>query len=104
LRQLRRSYAALRDELIAQTTRYWGSSVRLGPSQAGLHLVAHVAERIDDEALARRVHELPIGVAPLSRYYLARRRRSGLLIGFATADVATIAKFARRLAPELVNR
>jgi GntR family transcriptional regulator/MocR family aminotransferase len=104
LRQLRRSYAALRDELIAQTTRYWGSSVRLGPSQAGLHLVAHVAERIDDEALARRVHELPVGVAPLSRYYLARRRRSGLLIGFATADVATIAKFARRLAPELVNR
>ncbi len=100
VRQARQHFASCRDALVESVREHWGDAVRLGPSSTGLHVVAHLPRRTDD----RRLAEQPVrglSVAPLSRYYLGRKKRSGLLLGYGTATPEQIRAAIRafRLAP-----
>jgi GntR family transcriptional regulator/MocR family aminotransferase len=100
IRQARQHFASCRDALVESVTTQWGTAVRLGPSSTGLHVVAHLPGRIDDRPLAEQPVK-GLSVAALSRYYLGRRKKKGLLLGYGTATPDEIRAAIRRLRPSL---
>lgn len=101
LRRARQHYAARRDALLAATAACWGDRAQLGPSDTGLHLVAHLPPGADDERIARAAPASAMGVAPLSHYYFGPTKRSGLLLSFGAATPELIRRTVQALAPHL---
>ena len=103
LRQARRFYANCRDALKREVEAHWGGRVRVGPADAGLHLVVHLPRGTDDVAVARAAGGHGLGVGALSRYYLASRAPRGLLLSYGAASPEVIVRAVAALAP-LVRR
>lgn len=103
VRQARQRYAAGRDLLVRSITETWGNAVRLGPSEAGLHLVAHLPAGTDDVRIAGAASGAGLGIAPLSSYYLGAGARAGLLLGYGAARPAAIPATIRTLAPHVTR-
>ena len=61
--------------------------------------MAHLNQGLDDRAIARSVEVHGMGLAPLSRYYAGKRRRSGLLLNYGAASLPAIAECVSRLTP-----
>ena len=101
IRRTRRVYARRMSALMAESHRF-GDLLTLTPTTAGMHIVADLGPRLakkhSDRAVAAAAQEAGILVAPLADYYVARPRRSGLLLGFAGFPEAQIATAARKLA------
>lgn len=103
LRQAREHYARCRDLLVARIGRRWGPRVRLGPSDTGLHLVAHLAGKQDDRALAAAAVTPGLGVAPLSRYYAGKSKRRGLLLSYGACSLEQLSAGVDALAASVVR-
>ena len=103
LRQARRRYAGCRDALVGGIATAWGDAVRLGPSDTGLHLAAHLPEGSDDVRIARAAPEGDVGVTPLSDYYHGGARRPGLLLSYGAATPEGIRRAVEGLAPHVVR-
>lgn len=101
LRQARHHYSACRDVLVDAIGAHWGDIVRLGPSDTGLHLMAHLAQGTSDIALMQSAPSGGIGVTALSRYYYGRARGRGLLLSYGSIAPERIARSVRALAPIL---
>ncbi|QHI98837.1 aminotransferase class I/II-fold pyridoxal phosphate-dependent enzyme [Xylophilus rhododendri] len=85
IRKMRLVYAARRAFLIALVQQWLGADwIHEYDTGAGLHLVLALPEGMDDVAVTEACAAQGVLVRPLSRYYLGRRRRSGLLLGFAS--------------------
>jgi GntR family transcriptional regulator/MocR family aminotransferase len=82
VRRMRTLYGERRDVLMEALEAQLGGSVTLGPTDAGMHAVAHLDGRYDDLALVARAAEAGFGVGALSRQYLRRLPPAGLLLGF----------------------
>jgi GntR family transcriptional regulator / MocR family aminotransferase len=104
LRQARGVYAARRDALLRQVDRDWRTSVRLGPSATGLHLIALLPKGSDDRRVARAAPAGGMAVAPLSEYYRAEPKRPGLLLNFGSATLERIRHTVQALAPVVVRQ
>jgi GntR family transcriptional regulator / MocR family aminotransferase len=86
LRSARRSYAARRDALVKAVADSWNGQATLGPTNTGLHGVAHLHGALDDERIAAAA--LPtggLGVSPLSRYYAASPASRGLMLNYGAS-------------------
>lgn len=101
LRQARQACATRREVLLRHVASTWSSAVRLGPSDTGLHVVAHLPTGADDQRLARAAPAGAMGVAPLSHYYRGGRPRRGLLLSYGAADPDRIRRTVEALAPHL---
>jgi GntR family transcriptional regulator/MocR family aminotransferase len=102
LRLAREHYRARRDAVLASVAASWGDRVRLGPSDTGLHVVAHLPAGADDQRIARAAPAGAMGVVPLSHYYLRGRAKGvGLLLSFGAVDPAGIRRTVEALAPLL---
>jgi GntR family transcriptional regulator/MocR family aminotransferase len=99
LRRVREHYLLRRDALLRAIAGSWGDRVRLGPSDTGLHLMAHLPPGSDDQRIARAAPRGGMGVAPLSHYYLNRTSRAGLLLSFGAATPERIRRTVQALAP-----
>jgi GntR family transcriptional regulator/MocR family aminotransferase len=96
IRQARQHFANCRDALVEAVHERWPSHVRLGASSTGLHVVVHLPDRVDDRPLAQ--HPLPgLNIAPLSRYYLGRRKKKGLLLNYGAATPEQVRAAVARL-------
>ncbi len=104
LRKAREEYAWKRDRLVEHIARAWGDAVTLGPSSAGLHLVAHLPDGTDDLALAREVADSGLGVSALSRYYDGPSSSPGLLISYGAPSTTALAAGVDRLTPLVTAR
>ena len=100
LRRMRGVYAARRDVLV-QRLEALSPQLRVGASDTGLHLVAHLPSTADDVALAAAASGFGLGVAPLSNYYASRTRRRGLLLTFGATSPMEIGASIDALAPML---
>jgi GntR family transcriptional regulator/MocR family aminotransferase len=103
VRQARHLYATKRDLLIRTIAELWGSAVRLGPTSAGLHVVAYLPAGTDDGALARASEGQGMSVRALSTYAVGPARPPGLILSFGAASpggirasVAALARAIRR--------
>ncbi|MBK8006513.1 MAG: PLP-dependent aminotransferase family protein [Gemmatimonadetes bacterium] len=104
LRQARQHYAACRDALVASITTQWGPAVTLGPSDTGLHLMAHLPDGAPDAAIAEAATAQCLGVLPLTRYLAAPSRRRGLLLSYVAGTPARIPADVAALAPAVRGR
>ncbi|MFN0099011.1 MAG: PLP-dependent aminotransferase family protein [Gemmatimonadaceae bacterium] len=100
LRRMRGVYAARRDALVTRLEAL-APRLRVGASDTGLHLVAHLPSMADDLALAAAASGFGLGVAPLSNYYASRERRRGLLMTFGATSPMEIAASIDALAAML---
>jgi GntR family transcriptional regulator / MocR family aminotransferase len=98
LRQARAHFEQCRDSLVQSIRSEWGSPVRVGPCDTGLHLVAHLPGGVDDARLARRAVGHGLGVGPLSRHYAQPTTERGLLLSYAGATPASIERGVAALA------
>jgi GntR family transcriptional regulator/MocR family aminotransferase len=70
----------------------------LAPADAGMHLVAGLADGLDDRTLASNAKKRGIQAPALSTFFQGEATRSGLLLGYAGVDHPTIVSAARTLA------
>ncbi|WP_248730210.1 PLP-dependent aminotransferase family protein [Vreelandella populi] len=64
----------------------------LSQGQAGMHLVARLDSLEQERWLVERGHEQGIALSALSRFYLGEEKMPGLVLGYAGADEAEIAR------------
>lgn len=101
LRQAREYYATCRDALVRRVAEHWGTALRLGPRDTGLHLVAYLPPRANDTGLVRALPEAGFGVSALSRYYYGEARDRGLLLFYGATTPDRIGRGVRLLAPQV---
>jgi GntR family transcriptional regulator/MocR family aminotransferase len=101
LRHMRGVYRERRDALRAAAAEHLAGRVRLGPADAGMHVVAWLERERDDRAAARRCGAAGLDVPPLSRYYVARPPAPGLLIHYAGTPPRELRQGIRTLADAL---
>lgn len=83
IRRMRLVYARRRAMLASLISSHLGSSfLSDSASNAGLHLVLHLPDDVDDVAVAALAQTRGIFTRPLSQYYLGSPQR-GLLLGYA---------------------
>ncbi len=67
-----------------------GDRLTLMPADAGMHLVARLQDGVDDQAISEAAARAGVQAPPLSRHFRGRPKISGLVLGYAGADVPTI--------------
>ena len=99
LRQTRIRNAARRDALIGALEKFLSPEVEVHGSPSGLHLLAWVNARTEQqvETIVRGAAQKGVGVYPVSPYYLHRAARPGLLFGFTALPPEEIYEGIRRL-------
>ena len=84
IRRTRRLYADKQSVLRAAIARRFGDALPISTHEAGLHLVLHLPDGLDDVLLCEQAGAEGVVVRPLSRHYLQRQgTRQGLLLGYA---------------------
>ncbi len=84
IRRTRRLYADKQSVLRAAIARRFGDALPISTHEAGLHLVLHLPDGLDDVLLCAQAGAEGVVVRPLSRHYLQRQgTRQGLLLGYA---------------------
>ena len=94
LRRTRLLYSARQEALIAGLDRHLSPWLESARDPGGMHLIARpvapIAPAFDDRAITAAAAKARIAVAPLSACYAARRRRHGLILGYAGTPEAEI--------------
>lgn len=93
IRKMRVVYARRRDWLRKLIIKYLGRSfLSKEDSHAGLHLVLHLPQAMDDVEVVGRLKEAGILCKPLSAYYSTEPKQKGLLLGYAAVEEDVIQK------------
>lgn len=99
LRRVLRVYRGRRDRLLAALARHLPDFAPIA-APAGLHVAGWLPARTDAAALAARLLDDGVAVAPLAPYY-RRRARAGLAFGFGLIAESAIDEGIRRVARAL---
>ncbi|NUQ29238.1 MAG: PLP-dependent aminotransferase family protein, partial [Acidobacteriaceae bacterium] len=97
LRRLRRSNVARRDALLESVDDVFGDQVTVTGQGAGAHIVLWPKRRIDEAAVIARAAERGVGIYGVSRHYVGKPLRPGLILGFARLREAEIREGVKRL-------
>jgi GntR family transcriptional regulator/MocR family aminotransferase len=90
IRRMRGLYQERREALLDAIAGRLGGRIVMKASDTGLHATGWLADGVDDRALSRRAAARGLDLPPLSRYYLGRRPRPGLLFNYAAVPPADI--------------
>jgi GntR family transcriptional regulator / MocR family aminotransferase len=105
LRRQRRIYRARQEMALAAAEKHLGGLLDVPPDPGGLHLVGfltpELAGRMDDHGASRRAEAVGISVPPLSKYWIGRVGRQGLMLGYAAMAEGLIEPTMARLARAL---
>ncbi|MBN8897449.1 MAG: hypothetical protein J0H35_04560, partial [Rhodospirillales bacterium] len=88
--------ARRRAALLAALDRHVPSLAAI-PAPGGLHMVARLANGLDEAAAVRACRTRGLAVAPLHAYYAGPPRMAGLVMGFAGTPSALATDTAKRL-------
>ena len=98
IRRTRSLYALRQKILLDAAADLLPDRLGLAPAATGMHLVASLADGIDDRKLARAAAELGVETPALSTYYRAHPPRRGLLLGYAGVPEKVIPRALATLA------
>ncbi len=108
LRRQRRIYRARQEMALAAAEKHLKGLLDVPPDPGGLHLVGflapELARRMDDVTASRRAAAAGVSVPPLSKYWIGRVGRQGLMLGYAAMAEALIEPAIERLARALEGR
>jgi GntR family transcriptional regulator/MocR family aminotransferase len=97
LRRMRGVYQRRRDALLAGLARHCGDRLSVHNTDAGLHVAALLAGRLDDRDLVRRMAARGLTSTPLSSCYAGAAGPGGLLLGFGGSTERRLAEATRVL-------
>ena len=97
IRRMKTQYARRQSLLREAIHEVFGEHWPISTREAGLHLVLHLPEGVDDVGIALAARSLNIVVRPLSRYYSAGPAKPGLLFGYASVAEDQIKPLFQRL-------
>jgi GntR family transcriptional regulator / MocR family aminotransferase len=83
-------YAERRNALVRAIRGHVGDMLEIIGVAAGMHLVAMLPPGVDDEVVSRRAAQSGISATPLSTCYLGPSVKSGLILGYAGANIHQI--------------
>ncbi len=98
VRRMRLLYAERRAALVQALRAACGNRLHIVDRVGGMHLMAHLPDGHDDEALAARADAAGLAVHPLSRCSAGGPGRPGLLLGFTNILPQAAPREAARLA------
>ena len=101
IRRMRVTYGERRALLRSTLAEHLGSDIELSRSNAGMTLVIYLPPGTDDRALAQAATHAQMTVRALSNYYVGRRHRPGLVVGFAYVTTPDISPWAEALAQHI---
>ena len=97
LRRIRRRNTAHREALLGAIRKYLGDRIEITGDGAGTHVVLWPTERIVENTVIENAASRGVGVYGISRYYLGRAFRSGLMLGYSRMNQEKIREGIRRL-------
>ncbi|MCK4868750.1 MAG: PLP-dependent aminotransferase family protein, partial [Alphaproteobacteria bacterium] len=104
LRRMRALYGRRRDIMLHHLNERLAPFLA-GPSgEAGMHLLAHLREGLDDSAIVRRAAGVGVNCQALSAYHAGPDRRQGLVLGFGAVREDAIPGIIARLADVVGQR
>jgi GntR family transcriptional regulator/MocR family aminotransferase len=98
VRRMRALYEERRDALTGSLVAQLDGVLRVGPSDAGMHVAARLMRPVDDEGVVAAAAAAGLGVGALSRQYLRRNAVDGLLLGFTGSPPDQLRRGVRTLA------
>jgi GntR family transcriptional regulator/MocR family aminotransferase len=101
IRRMRTLYRERQETLVRAAQRELDGLLEVGPCETGMHLVGWLKEGRDDREACRTAARAGVETEPLSRFCVARRQQSGLLLGYAGTDARQIRDAVRRLGAAL---
>ncbi len=101
VRRMRKLYQSRRDALIAALDSAFGTPIRIEVPRGGKQFILQLPAGTDDRLIAGRLNSAGIAVQPLSRSYIASPGASGLQLGFAACDPASMGQLAGLIAKEV---
>lgn len=96
--RVRRLYRTRRDALVEALRAELDGLVRIGPAEAGVHLLVELPEGVDDVALTAQARAHGMAITALSPHY-STAPKPGLLLGFGAMAEERLVAGVRRLAP-----
>jgi GntR family transcriptional regulator / MocR family aminotransferase len=101
LRRIRRRNTAHRDALLDAIRKYLGDRIEITGDGAGTHVVLWPTQRVVENTVIENAASRGVGVYGISRYYLGRAFRSGLMLGYSRMNEEKIREGIRRLSEVL---
>jgi GntR family transcriptional regulator/MocR family aminotransferase len=101
LRRIRRRNTAHREALLDTIRKYLGDRVEITGDGAGTHVVLWPTQPIAENTVIENAGSRGVGVYGISRYYLGRASRSGLMLGYSRMNEEKIREGIRRLSEVL---
>jgi GntR family transcriptional regulator/MocR family aminotransferase len=98
IRRMRVLYQERRAVLLDEAKRELTGLLDVQVSDAGLHAIGWLPQRIDDRLAAGLAATEGVSTVPLSSFYRGPKKRSGLLLGFAAFSESELRSGARKLA------
>ena len=92
IRRAKALYSERRDALLAALASEAQGLLSVSNASTGLHLLGHLADRYDDQALTHAARHRQIGAGALSRLYVGPHSRvqQGLLLGFGNTPAGSM--------------
>ena len=97
LRRLRRRNTARRAALCEAVHKYLGNRVEMTGDGAGVHVVLWLGRDFSEKAIIEKAAARGVGVYGVSRYFLKRPSRPGLMLGYSRLKENEIREGIRRL-------
>jgi GntR family transcriptional regulator/MocR family aminotransferase len=97
LRRVRRRNTAHREALLDAIHKYLGDRVEVAGDGAGTHVVLWPTKRISEDAVIEKAASRGVGIYGISRYFLTRPSRTGLMLGYSHMREQEIREGIRRL-------
>lgn len=97
LRRMRQRYRTRRDQVCEWLKRKQAHHFETGPHSGGMHVTLFAKTHFDDVAFAKAAVNCNLEIRPLSPYYCGKRKKSGLVLGFAGFDEPRIKQALARL-------
>ncbi len=102
LRRMRKTHALRRETFVAEIEKHLSNKLEVIGCPAGLHCTTILKTKQRDTEIVEALDQQGIIARPLSGYYLpetpAKKRRNGLVFGFASATPVMIRKRIRQMA------
>jgi GntR family transcriptional regulator/MocR family aminotransferase len=102
IRRMRTLYRARQMMLVEALKRECGEAVEVEPSDAGIHLVASLAEGLDDREVSLEAAARGVDARPLSDFYAVKPGRGGLELGYAAFNRQEIRRGAAQLSKAIL--
>lgn len=97
LRRVRRTNAARREALLDAIHTYLGDRVTVTGDGAGAHVVLWPKQRISEDGVIAQAASREVGIYGISRYFLRKPSRTGIMLGYSRLREVEIREGIRRL-------